>query len=234
MVSIEYVPASNTYQLWSVRPTPTPVTVGETGTIAVDSTGKMWLATESLTFVEVYHSDYPYTSFSGPITLATDTDGGDINAVVALPNNTIGVFWSNFASQRFGFRVHVDGTDPTTWLSDETPAAAFHPNQNMADDHLNLAVGSDGTLYAAVKAGHASSSVPLLYLLVRHPQPGGPGGTWDDVYGFSSNGTRPIVVLNEDIQKIRVFYSASGGIFMRESNSWPINFGGAEQILWAR
>ena len=231
VVSIEYVPASNTYQLWSVRPTPTPVTVGETGTIAIDSTGKMWLATESLTFVEVYHSDYPYTSFSGPITLATDTDGGDINAVVALPNNTIGVFWSNFALQRFGFRVHVDGTNPTVWLDDETPALAFHPSQNMADDHLNLAVGSDGTLYAAVKAGHASSSVPLLYLLVRHPQPGGPGGTWDDVYGFSSNGTRPIVVLNEDIQKLRVFYSASGGIFMRESNRWPISFGGAEQIL---
>ena len=171
------------------------------------------------------------SSFSGPIYLATDTDGGDINAVVALPNNTIGVFWSNFAQQRYGFRVHVDGTDPATWLDDETPALAFHPNQEMADDHMHLTVGSDGTVYTAVKAGHASSSVPLLYLLVRHPQVGGPGGTWDDVYGFSSNGTRPIVVLNEDTQKLRVFYSASGGIHMRESNRWPISFGAAELFL---
>ena len=100
------------------------------------------------------------------------------------------------------------------------PAASFHPNQNMADDHLHLTVGSDGTLYASVKAGHASSSVPLLFLLVRHPEAGG-GGTWDDVYGISSNGTRPIVVLNEDTKKLRVFYSASGGIYMRESASWP-------------
>jgi len=231
LVSLEYVPALNNYQLWSVRPTATSVFVGETGTIDIDSTGKMWLATESLTNVEVYHSDYPYTSFSGPIYLATDTDGGDINAVIALPNNTVGVFWSNFALQRFGFRVHEDGTDPAVWLDDETPALSFHPNQEMADDHLNLAIGSDGTLYAAVKAAHASSSVPLLYLLVRHPQPGGSGGTWDDVYGFSSNGTRPIVLLNEDTQTLRVFYSASGGIYMRESARWPINFGAAELFL---
>jgi hypothetical protein len=204
VVSLEYVAATNTYQMWSVRPTATSVYVGETGTIAVDSTSRMWLATESLTNVELYYSDSPYTSFTGPIYLATNTDGGDINAVVALPNNTIGVFWSNFALQRFGFRVHVDGADPNTWLDDETPAWSYHPNQNMADDHLNLAVASDGTLYAAVKAAHASSAVPLLYLLVRHPQPGGTGGTWDDLYGFSSNGTRPIVVVNEDIEKLRV------------------------------
>src|SRR6185503_14239765 len=38
VVSIEYVPASNTYQLWSLRPTPTAVNAGETGTITVDST----------------------------------------------------------------------------------------------------------------------------------------------------------------------------------------------------
>ncbi len=91
----------------------------------------------------------------------------------------------------------------------------------MTDDHMNLTVGSDGTVYAAVKAGHASSSVPLLYLMVRHPQPGGYGGTWDDLYGFSSNGTRPIVQLNEDIQKLRVFYSAAAAFSCASPRAGP-------------
>ncbi len=47
LASIEYVPALNTYQLWSQRPTLTSVYTGETGTIDVDSTGRMWLATET-------------------------------------------------------------------------------------------------------------------------------------------------------------------------------------------
>ncbi len=230
LVSLEYVPASNTYQLWSARPTPTPVYVGETGTIDLDSTGRMWLATDSPSTVEVYYSDYPYSTFTGPQYLATDTSSGQITSVVALPNNTVGVFWTNFAAQRWGFRAHVDGTDPTAWLADEAPGWAFHPNQDMADDHVNLAVASDGTLYAAVKAGHASSSVPLMYLLVRHPGSGG-SGTWDDIYPVGNSGTRPALVLNEDTQKLQVFISQSGGIYLYESPKWPISFGPGQLAL---
>ena len=152
----------------------------------------------------------PLLVFHGTTFLATDTSGGQITSVVALPNNTIGVFWTNFAQQRFGFRAHVDGTDPTMWLADEAPGLAYHPNQNMADDHVNLAVASDGTLYAAVKAGHASCSVPLMYLLVRHPGSGG-SGTWDDIYTVGNSGTRPTLVLNEDTQKLQVFFSRPAG-----------------------
>ena len=224
LVSLEYVPATGEYQLWSQRPTPTSVYVGETGTIDVDSTGRMWLATDSSSTVEVYYSDFPYSTFAGPVYLATDTGSGQINAVTALPNNTIGVFWSNFVgrairiqSPRRRYRSeHV-------WLADEQPAFSLHPNQDMGDDHINLAVAADGTLYAAVKAGHASSSVPLIFLLVRHPQSGG-GGTWDDLYHVSDSGTRPIVVLNEDKQTLQVFISGSGGIYFHESPAWPINF----------
>ena len=230
LVSIEYVPASNNYQPWSVRPTPTTVYVGETGTIDIDSTSRMWLATDSPSAVEMYYSDYPYSTFSGPVYLATDTGSGQITAIAALPNNTIGVFWSNFAAQRYGFRAHVDGTDPTVWLADEAPAYSLHPNQDMADDHINLAVASDGTFYAAVKAGHASSSVPLMYLLVRHPGSGG-SGTWDDIYPIGNSGTRPALVLNEDTQKLQAFISQSGGIYLYESAKWPISFGPGQLAL---
>ena len=81
----------------------------------------MWLATETAADIVVYYSDAPYSSFTGPIALASNTSADDISAVTALPNGTVGVLWSNQTTQRFGFRVHVDGTDPNTWLADEVP-----------------------------------------------------------------------------------------------------------------
>ena len=47
LVSVEYVTGS--YQLWSTRPTATSISLpdSEIATIDIDSTGRMWLATES-------------------------------------------------------------------------------------------------------------------------------------------------------------------------------------------
>ena len=51
-------------------------------------------------------------------------DPDDIALVVALPNGTIGVLWSDQATQRFGFRYHVDTYAPNVgWAEDEIPAS---------------------------------------------------------------------------------------------------------------
>ena len=49
LVSIEYVAGNNTYKLWSTRPTATVDRLpgSETATIDIDSTGRMWLSTET-------------------------------------------------------------------------------------------------------------------------------------------------------------------------------------------
>ena len=186
LVSVEHVPAGNTYQLWPARVTSTPISLpdSETATIDIDSTGRMWLATESGSNVNVYYSDSPYSSFTGPITLANNINADDISVVTALPNDTVGVLWSNQTTQRFGFRAHVDGTDPNTWLADEVPASqsALNVGLGMADDHLNVAVAADATLYAAVKTSYDTAGFPRIALLIRRPTGGGPGGTWDDLY----------------------------------------------------
>ena len=116
--------------------------VGETGTIDIDSNGRMWLATESIG-IEMYYSDYPYTTFTGPIILANDVDSDDIAVVTALPNHTVGVFWSNQATKKFAFKYHVDGADPFAWSGDEAPGAAAAVNDGigLAEDHINTAVG---------------------------------------------------------------------------------------------
>ena len=98
LVSVQYVPAGNTYQLWPTRTTTTSISLpsdSETSTIDIDSTGRMWLATDNGSNIIVYYSDSPYSSFSGPITLANNVDDDDISDVIAMPGNKVGVLWSN-------------------------------------------------------------------------------------------------------------------------------------------
>lgn len=234
LVSIEYVAATDTYRPWMVRPTATAITLpdSETATIDADTTGRLWLSTESGTSIRVHYSDPPYTAFGGPITLASNINGDDISVVTSLfPDPAIGVLWSNQNSERFGFRVHVDGTSPTLWQADEVPAAqsALSVGGGLADDHLNVKVGSDGTLYAAVKTSYNSSGFPVIGLLVRRPS-----GHWDDLYTVDTGGTRGIVLLNELAGFLRVVFTTStsgGNIVYRDSALSPIAFGGRRTLL---
>jgi hypothetical protein len=238
LVSVEHVPGTNTYQLWTSRPTATPIALpgGETATIDVDSTGRMWLAADSGPVIRVYYSDSPYSSFSSSITLAGNVAGDDIAAVVALPNNTVGVLWSDQTTKRFGFRIHEDGTSPTVWLADEVPALDFVLDPDVgggiADDHLNFATATDGTLYAAVKTSYETPGYVQLALLVRRLVGGGPSGVWD-FYEIAESGSRPIVHLNEAADLLRVTYTAYGSpskLKYRDSSIATIAFG-PEKLL---
>ena len=236
LVSLEYLPSANSYSFWSVRPNATDVSLpgSETSTIDMDTTGRIWLSTESGSSVLVQYSDYPYSTFSAPISLVTSIAADDITVVTALPvpdPPKIGVLWSNQNSQRFGFRVHVDGTDPLFWEADEVPASqsALHVGGGMADDHLHTAVASDGTLFASVKTSYNSSGFPLVALLVRRPN-----GAWDDLYQVDTGGTRPIVLLNEPADLLRVVYTAASGggnIYFRDSLRSAIGFGARQTLM---
>ena len=236
LVSLEYVPASTNYAFWSVRPNATSISLSgsETATIDIDTTDRMWLSTESGSNVRVYYSDYPYSAFSGPITLANNINSDDITVVTALPvpdPPKIGVLWSNQNTQRFGFRVHFDDDRASVWDADEVPASqsALHVGAGMADDHLNVAVASDGTLYAAVKTSYDSSGFPVIALLVRRPD-----GTWDALYHVDTIGTRGIVLLNEPADLIRVVYTSSssgGNILYRDSLMSAIGFGARKTLM---
>ena len=233
LVSVEYDPAAGTYMPWTLRPTPTPVALpgSETATIDVDSTGRLWLSTESGSHVHVHYSDPPYAAFAGPVVLAGGIASDDITAVAALPDGTVGVLWSNQITRRFGFRVHADGTDPSVWLPDEVPASqsALKVGNGMADDHLHVTVGSDATLYAAVKTSYNTSGFPKVALLVRRPT-----GRWDHLYEVDEGGTRGIVLLNEAAGIVRVVYTTAfggGDIVFRDSPLDPIGFGARHTLI---
>jgi len=235
LASVQYVPdALGTYQFWSQRPGLSVVSLGsgvETGTIDVDSLGRMWVASDAETDVEVRYSDYPYATWSDPIIVAQGIDTDDISVVTAMADDSIGVLWSDQVTQRFGFRVHHDGDAPELWSADEVPAAqsALDAGAGMADDHLNVAVASDGTLYAAVKTGYDTAGFTRIGLLVRRPS-----GAWDPLYEVDTVGTRPIVVLSEVQDRLLVVYresDESGPIVYRESSLSSIAFGPKQTLI---
>lgn len=233
LVSVEYVPGSSTYQLWTTRPSSVSLTLAsgvETAVIDVDGNGRMWLAYAGTTEVYVRWSDAPYSSWSSDISIATGINDDDICAVTVFGGN-IGVLWSNQNTKRFGFKYHSAGADPSSWSSEETPPTTYNPDYSagMADDHLNFAAATDGTVYAAVKTSWDAAGYPRIGMLVRRP-----AGSWDNLYGVSESGTRGIVVLNEAAGKIKVIYTSSesgGNILYKESSTSAISFGSENTLM---
>ncbi|WP_162426761.1 LamG-like jellyroll fold domain-containing protein [Pontibacter pudoricolor] len=233
IVSIEYLSDRGTYQLWSKRTS----TVGlyfesgvETATIDIDGNGRMWLASDGASTIHARWSDPPYNNWSSPVTIATGVTSDDIGAVIALPGK-IGILWSNQNTKRFGFKTHTDGASPATWSADEVPASqsALNIGNGMADDHINMSVGADGVLYCGVKTGYDANGYPEIGLLVRRTS-----GSWDNLYDVAPIGTRPVVVLNEALNKVRIVYTSNdtgGPILYRESPTSVIQFGSQMTLL---
>ncbi len=235
LASVEYVSdGSGSYRRWSQRPglVNAPLaTSDETATLAIDSTGRMWIASDVSTTIEVRYSDAPYLSFSSPITIGSGITTDDISSIITMPNGSVGVLWSNQNLERFQFRTHQDGSDATIWSATESAAeqSALNLGAGMADDHVHLAVATDGTLYAAIKTGYDTSGIPRIGLLVRRPS-----GTWDPLYNVDTSGTRPIVVLDEAINRLMVMYTtteAGGNIVFRETPLNNISFSASRTLI---
>lgn len=235
LVSVQYVAgAPGKYKLWTVRPgvVDVPLTQGvETASFDIDSTGRMWMVSDTNNSIEVRYADFPYGVWSAPITLATGLTTDDIGSIIAMPNGRIGVLWSNQNTQLFGFRTHVDGTDPGTWTADEMPASgsALNVGDGFADDHLHMAVSSDGTLYAAVKTSYDTDGYPKMGLLVRRPD-----GTWDPFYAVDNDGTRAVVTISESTNTLLYMYTEteiSGVIYYRTSPLGNIAFSPRQVLI---
>ena len=236
LASVEYVPGgAGSYEFWSQRSSLTNITLpssSETATIAVDGNGRMWVASDASTTVEVRYSDGNYSSFSAPITIGTGITTDDISDITALPDGSVGVLWSNQNAKRFYFRVHQPGDDPTNWSTAEIAAgqAALNVGAGMADDHLHMAVAADGTIYAAVKTSYDTSGKTKLGLIVRRPN-----GVWDPtLYPIDTSGTRPIVLLDESIGRLLVAYTSTeggGDILYRETPLDNISFSAKATLM---
>ena len=236
LASVEYF--AGTYRAWSSTPVRTtlPLNGSETATIDIDSTGRMWLNTQhdvsGSRDIIMYDSAYPYSSWNGPTIIGTGTViGDDISVVTALPNNTIGVLWANENTHRFVFRYHIDGDPNTNWSTEELPASQFEYDQGagFSDDHINVKVATDGTLYAAIKTSYDTAGYPKIALMVRRLRGTSGEGDWDqNIYVVNGSGTRGIVELDEVAGIVSVIYTSvegGGNIVYKQSAIQPIAFG---------
>ena len=209
----------------------------ETAIIDIDSNDRMWLAYESSNKINVQWSNSPYSNWTNSeIELASNIDSDDICSVTAFSGNKIGVFWSDQNSNRFGFKYHNDGDAVTNWSTDEIPASQS-ANDNigagMADDHINFAVGSNGTIYVAVKTGYDTDGEPSVALLVRNPTAESGTNHWEDLHsvrvqdGSNRQATRPIALLDDENNKIYVVYTQDVGgddIMYKYSSTTSISY----------
>jgi hypothetical protein len=201
----------------------------ETATIAVDSNSRLWITYEADNDIVVRNSTSPYTCWSAPLSIFSGVADDDISGIVKM-SNSVGVFWSNQNTQRFGFKYHIDGDPITVWSTDEVPASqsALNIGNGMADDHINMQYTSDGELFVAIKTSYDTPSYSRIGLLVRRNH-----GIWDKLHHVSDSGTRPIVALDMSTNMVKVYYTSvesGGGIVLQESALNTINF--SEQIIF--
>ena len=109
--------------------------------------------------------------------------------------------WSdtrNVDNDQILFSVHQDGDPVATWSSPEVAVGG----RKMADDHINLKADSNGRIFAATKTKFSGSTKPGTMLLRRTT-----AGKWKHftVSRGSLDHTRPIVLLDERHNRIRVF-----------------------------
>lgn len=202
----------------------------ETAVIDIDGVGILWMTYEASNSIYVRTSVSPYTSWSAPYSIASGVKGDDISSVIKM-NGKIGVFWSDQNTELFGFKTHNDGDPISVWSADEQPASQGGQNagNDMADDHMNLKFTSDGKLYCAIKTSYDASGEPSIGLLIRNSD-----GSWDDLYPVSNSGSRPICIIDEINNAIKVLYTdpdAGGNIVYRQSSLNNINFGSEIELL---
>ena len=185
--------------------TPVELSLGsgsESATITRDSSGRLWIGIDASRNIDVYYSNTSERDWSGPITLRENVSSDDICAITSLRDGGIGVMWSDQDRMEFGFAVHRDSDAPELWQLETIRAEG-----PIADDHINLACASDGTLYAIVKTEFDTDGYPQLGLLQRTPS-----GEWQELVPFTilsatDTGTRPIILLNEERRELYVFYT---------------------------
>jgi hypothetical protein len=242
LASIELVAGGTpTYQMWSARPTlvTVPLTANtRSATIEIDDAGVLWLAYDgqSNLFVRYALPASNYASWSSPMIMASGVTNDDIITIGRVGSTGVGVMWSNQNADRFGFRHHATGTDPTIWGNDELPGqqANLPIGNGIANSQIHMTTRSDGRLYAVVKTNFNDGigGQPEIGLLIRYEN-----GVWDpNLFAVDDVGNNAQIVLDPVDNRIVIAYtnassSKTNNVVYKTSSLNAINFAGKETIL---
>ncbi|MBX3436330.1 MAG: hypothetical protein KF861_02485 [Planctomycetaceae bacterium] len=201
----------------------------ETATICQDASGRWWIAYDRDRSVHVcWTTDSSGMAWSAPLTLGENTSSDDICAIFSLPDR-VGVLWSDQVGDAVLFREHRNGALPERW----SPTIVVEQGGKNADDHLNGALASDGTLYVATKNSVDLLNQPQQVLRIRRPD-----GTWENhPYANLTPGlapTRPIVILGGATERLFLLHTCRGFIAIQESDRNELDLAvSAERLLSA-
>jgi hypothetical protein len=206
----------------------------ETLVIDRDSTGAIWATWVQEDSGGTQHHVYVNKSngncvggalsncdFSSAAESLDNVGADDISSLVRFGGNKVGVMWSNTSAGegQMRFRVHTDGA---TWSGPE--AVLGGPTvPKLADDHINLKADSSGRVYAVTKTKYIGQTKPGTVLSRR-----GAGGGWSShtVSRASLDHTRPIVLLDQQHNRIRVFEGSTHNtaVYLKQSRLSTIGF----------
>lgn len=201
-------------------------------TIALDSTGTLWITYQQAGNVMVSSSadGLVWASQVLPAQAGSGLILPDDISVIAAFDGQVGVLWTNHnpAAQpnALYFATRTDGDLATAWQVRQTVASGAE----AADGHLSLKVPADGSgqLFAAVKTGkdgNPNTSLDLINLYVRDASTG--AWTKNVVVTVGNESTRPHVVLDASGANVWVFYAVSnngGRIYYKHSSTSAISF----------
>ncbi len=234
-----YNAGTNTYTLDSGFPTTINTQKSEALVIDRDSTGAIWATwvqedsggTQHHVYVNESDGDCvggaaSNCSFSSLPHSLDDVGADDISSVVQFNDgsNKVGVVWSNTSAGvgQMRFNSHADGLPLGTWIAEE-PILGGPTAPKLADDHINLKTDSSGRVYAVTKTKYIGQTRPGTVLSRRDA-----AGTWSSntVSRASLDRTRPIVLLDEQHNRIRVFEGSTHNtaVYMKQSRLSTIGF----------
>jgi hypothetical protein len=202
----------------------------ETVVIDKDSLGRLWV-----TYVSRTSSGEPYrvyvnvssddgaswgTPFVLPFAEAT-VDEDDISSLIAFSDNggpKIGVMWSNQLTEYNDFYL---ATHPDNMAANEGWSLEKINFPYPANDHVNLAKTASGQLLAAVKSIEPAQpdrlalrpqttivTAPLLVVIARDVNA---TYSFHTISFVDDRDTRPIIVVNEELNQAHVFASSKPG-----------------------
>lgn len=174
----------------------------ETATIARDENHRWWIAYPWQNRMWVRSApDVERAAWTEPFPISSAATEDDLCAITTM-HGGVGVVWSDQAADAVYFRFHRHDLEPDQWEPIETVAQG----QCTADDHINTAVGKDGTLYVATKNSVDRIGEPQLALHVRDSN-----GRWANFpYAPRTERwepTRPVVLI--DAENSRLFLAHS-------------------------
>ena len=172
----------------------------ESSTISVDPHGYIWIVYDYNNSIWAIRSeDKNGTGWGVPFNVSEQTGllGSDDISVSFSTNRGIGVAWSNQRKKSIFFRLNEGSNALGGWNDTEV---ILHGDK-LVNDHLNAAIGSDGTIYLVSKTSKYIEGHPVLAVHRKVNEEG-----WETLfYADYIDGrmpTRPIAVLSEDSDRL--------------------------------